>query len=382
MIQLLESAPKRVFFTGATGGVGSSLLFELLSQGFHITCLVRPQKGMSGYDRLKGQLGVIPQNLSIVEGDVTLPLCGIPSHDRERLKGNIDLILHGAGEIGFDERNAEKTYRVNHGGTVNVLGLAHFLDVQDFRHISTAYVAGDSKVFKEGDLRVGQFLRNPYEESKCLAEEEIHYWAAKGGKNYMIFRPSIVVGSSETGITTTFDAYYGFLYFLYRMWKKWVETTRLFSLPLYIDCSTSSTLNLVTSNWSNKLMAQLLKCSPDGKTYHIVDETPKPILWVTSESLKYLGITGVHLGKQNPLDSDDAKKVQGRFDRFIGRPFGPYIVHEARFLTGNARATLGKHYAEAPEITGELLQRLLAFAQKKWDQEILLTTETMSAEVA
>lgn len=371
MNQWLQSAPKRLLFTGATGGVGSSLLFELLSHGFRVTCLVRPKLGLSGYERMKKQVGIVPPNLSVVEGDVTFPLCGVSSENRNRLKGNVDIILHGAGEVDFEEKNVEKIYRVNHGGTVNTLNLADFLEISDFRHISTAYVGGDSTNFGEDDFEKGQSPRNAYEEAKWVGEKEVRDQKNRSSeRRTMIFRLGIVVGSSKTGVTTTFDAYYGFFHFLYRMHKKRMRNHPEFpGLPLAINCSEISTINLVPSNWCNEMIMELLKNPADDKTYHIVDENPKRVLWVIEESLKHLGISGVCLGEGNLPNSDDARNVQAYFDRFVGSLFNPYIRGEPHFSTWNIRATLKERYVKAPEITSDLLRRLLDFVRTRWDKE-------------
>ena len=76
-----------------------------------------------------------------------------------------------------------------------------------FSYISTAYVAGDHPgSFSEDQLNVGQGFRNGYERSKFEAEQLVSRAAAR--LPVQIFRPSIIVGETESGWTASFNVLY------------------------------------------------------------------------------------------------------------------------------------------------------------------------------
>jgi long-chain acyl-CoA synthetase len=80
--------------------------------------------------------------------------------------------------------------------------------LERFSYISTAYVAGEpGRLFREDELAVGQRFRNPYERSKFEAELALRSRGAD--LPLQILRPSIVVGDSATGRTSSFNVLYG-----------------------------------------------------------------------------------------------------------------------------------------------------------------------------
>jgi long-chain acyl-CoA synthetase len=76
-----------------------------------------------------------------------------------------------------------------------------------FAYVSTAYVAGQHRGrFGEDDLSRGQGFRNPYERSKNEAESLVRSWGDR--LPVQVFRPSIIVGDSRTGWTSSFNVLY------------------------------------------------------------------------------------------------------------------------------------------------------------------------------
>src|SRR5919108_701738 len=68
-------------------------------------------------------------------------------------------------------------------------------------------VAGDlDGTFSEDDLELGQGFRNSYERSKFEAEQLVREHADR--LPVQIFRPSIIVGESNSGWTATFNVLY------------------------------------------------------------------------------------------------------------------------------------------------------------------------------
>jgi long-chain acyl-CoA synthetase len=102
--------------------------------------------------------------------------------------------------------------------SINVDGTARMVDLAErcagrgdgldrFSYVSTAYVAGAHRgLFEEDSLDVGQSFRNPYEQSKFEAERLVRERTA--GLPAQVVRPSIVVGDSRTGWTSSFNVLY------------------------------------------------------------------------------------------------------------------------------------------------------------------------------
>ncbi|GGR65478.1 HAD superfamily hydrolase (TIGR01490 family) [Nocardioides luteus] len=134
-------ARQHVLLTGVTGFVGEALLHLLLTEvpGVRLSVLVRPKGSISGADRIAKLLAkpifetVADAQVGVVEGDLS---------DPPPLPGDLDAVVHSAGDVSFDPP-------VDEGFTTNVVGVRELLrrieetgrDIH-YLHVSTAYVSG------------------------------------------------------------------------------------------------------------------------------------------------------------------------------------------------------------------------------------------------
>ena len=83
----------------------------------------------------------------------------------------------------------------------------------------TAYVAGErSDLVREDELVVGQGYRNTYEQTKAEAETLVR--SRLGSLPGVILRPSIIVGDSRTGVTSSFKMmYWPLKIYARRLWR-------------------------------------------------------------------------------------------------------------------------------------------------------------------
>jgi thioester reductase-like protein len=153
---------------------------------------------------------------------------------------------------------------VNYTGTRNVLAFAH--DVREFgclrhvAHISTAYVCGTRcGRIAEGDATAGATAcSNSYEQSKCEAEGLAR--AAMRELPVSIFRPSIVVGDSQTGRATAFNALYAPL--------RLIQRGLISALPAFPGIP----VDVVPTDYTSEVLRHILlqaRAVP-GMTYHLV----------------------------------------------------------------------------------------------------------------
>jgi thioester reductase-like protein len=211
----------QIFITGGTGLVGSFLVPRLLRAfpDASIVLLVRA----SSKEILAGKMCLIvdfcrreaPESepgrrLEGIAGDVTLPDLGLPPPTLDHLLASTTHIIHGAAAIRFDQR-LEEAREVNVRGTERVLALAERAAsggmLQRFLYIGTSSVSGRrGGTITEGELRQGQQFFNTYEQSKCESEHLVRSFMDR--IPVTIVRPSIVVGDSRTGRTTSFNVIY------------------------------------------------------------------------------------------------------------------------------------------------------------------------------
>ena len=193
-----------VLLTGATGFVGREILSRFLErEDHHVFALVRAEND----DEAAGRLPV-HERLTAVAGDIEEPGLGLDEATAELLRHQVSVVLHCAASVSFD-LPLEESRSVNVEGTRRMLDFARSCArLERFSYVSTAYVAGEpGRLFREDELAVGQRFRNPYERSKFEAELALRSEGAD--LPLQILRPSIVVGDSTTGRTSSFNVLYG-----------------------------------------------------------------------------------------------------------------------------------------------------------------------------
>ena len=241
-----------VLLTGATGFVGMELLRRFIERGDRrIHALVRAADDEAAAERLPAHA-----RLSAVAGDIEQPGLGLSEENRERLARDVTTVVHCAASVSFD-LSLEESRRVNVDGTRNVVDFAQRCRrLERLTYVSTAYVAGEPRgLFREDQLDVGQRFRNTYERSKFEAERMIRSEAA--GLPLQILRPSIVVGDSRTGRTSSFNVLYGPL--------KALARGRIPAIP----ARRSSPVDIVPVDYVADRAYELVTDGPDG-TFHLV----------------------------------------------------------------------------------------------------------------
>jgi thioester reductase-like protein len=240
-----------VLLTGATGFVGKEILDRFLDRGRRVYALVRAQDDAAAAARLAPHA-----RLTAVAGDIERPGLGLTEPRAAMLTDEVTTVVHCAASVSFDLSLADSR-RVNVDGTRHVLDLAQRCEqLERLSYISTAYVAGEPRrLFQEDELDVGQRFRNPYERSKFEAERMLRERAV--GMPLQVLRPSIIVGDSRTGRTSSFNVLYGPL-------KAFARGT----IPA-IPARRSSPVDIVPVDYVADQTVDLADRGPDG-TYHLV----------------------------------------------------------------------------------------------------------------
>ena len=171
---------KTILVTGATGFIGRLLVAKLLRLGNVKEILIcsRPKKGKSNEERLNSIFnGFLFENvakfdktfkskLRIMNCDLELKDLGISSDDKKYIKSNVEIIIHAAATVRFDEL-LKKAIQINVYGTKSFLDLAlETENLQSFVHISTAFTQCPLEHIKE------TFYEPPleYHTALCMVE--------------------------------------------------------------------------------------------------------------------------------------------------------------------------------------------------------------------
>lgn len=204
------------FITGFPGFIASRLVRKLAAAGGNFYLLTEPRFA----DAARSAAADIAAEyegaqFTIVEGDITADDLAINPQDAEKIRSGVNSVYHLAAIYDLAVRR-EPAMRVNVRGTENVNRfVASIANLRRYNYISTCYVAGLRRGrILETELEHSAGFRNHYEETKYLAELSVE--KLKSQLPVTIFRPSVVVGDSQSGETAKYDGIYYLIKYLAR----------------------------------------------------------------------------------------------------------------------------------------------------------------------
>jgi NAD(P)-dependent dehydrogenase (short-subunit alcohol dehydrogenase family) len=250
------------FVTGATGFIGKQLLPLLLARGGEVGVLVRHGSG-ARFAALRERLGPAGERLRPVTGDIGHENLGVSAADRERLNGVKVFHLAAVYDLRASEEDSE---RANVAGTRNVVLFANDIEASCLHHVSSIAVAGHyDGVFTETMFDEGQELDHPYYRTKFDSEKIVR---EQTRVPWRVYRPGIVIGSSENGEAERTDGpYYAFklIQQLRDAFPQWTPFIGPEGGPL----------NLVPVDFVARAIDHIAhKPDLDGRAFHVVDPEP------------------------------------------------------------------------------------------------------------
>ncbi len=346
--------------TGGTGFIGRHLLRELAKRDGDTYVLVR-EPSRARLERLIASLGAADR-MRALAGDITAPGLGLPAADQARLQGAD--IYHLAAVYDL-EASEEANERANVGGTRNVVALAEQLGAR-LHHMSSIAVAGGKwkGKFTEDMFEAGQALDHPYYKTKYEAESLVRASTAR----FRIYRPGLVIGSSETGAADRIDGpYYAF---------KLIQRLRG-AIPPWVPLVglEGGEINIVPVDFVARALAEIgSKPDLDGETFHLTDPAARSLGEVTNEFCRAAHAPQFTLRLDSRAASMLPREMTGMLQHWrvaqtlkrrllegvrIPEPALQYVTNRAKFTCDKAQAALAGSGVECPP--------LHTYAWKIWD---------------
>jgi thioester reductase-like protein len=275
--------------TGASGLLGGYLLRDCLLAGHHMAVLVRPTETQSARERIEGSLvrweeqtgRVLPRPM-VFEGDVHSPDLKLTDSDLRWIANHCDTVIHVAASLtffGLDRRG--DPWLTNVEGTRRMLDLCARCGTRHLHYVSTAYVCGFRKgPILETELDLGQRTGNDYECSKLEAERLVR--SAALPRPPTVYRPSIILGDSQTGYTSTFRGFFAVLKLVHTLASQVSLRSATAKMVLRAGkLKGHDRKDCVPVDWVSAVMTHLLgRPEHYGKTYHLTAGEPTPVsLW-------------------------------------------------------------------------------------------------------
>lgn len=346
-----------IFVTGFPGFIAGRLVERLAAEDTQFFLLVQPQfvdAAMKSVSEIAANKSVPVENFAIVPGDITKENLGVEEADLSTMRAETTDIFHLAAAYDLAVEK-EVAYRVNLEGTKNVNAFARSVwGLHRYNYVSTCYVAGKRKgeIF-ETELQHAAGFRNFYEETKYLAEMEVE--KLKADLPVTIFRPSVVVGDSETGETAKYDG----IYYLIKYLRKWPKMLR------YINVGNENVrLNLVPVDFVVESLACLsLDEKATGKTIALAD--PDPLTTAELFNLSAEKLTGEKAKWTPPAKLVELSLRTPLSPPLTGLPHSgvPYFFLSQTYDTSVANALLAPFGIECPSFKG-YVGKLLDYVEK------------------
>jgi nucleoside-diphosphate-sugar epimerase len=356
------SGPRDFLLTGATGLLGRYVLRDLLAAGHRVTVLARDAGPVRAGERIAGLVALWgdrhrapPPGPVVLGGDLREPGLGLTAGDRAWLTRRRPVVVHAAADVTLRKSFHSDPWETNAEGTRRLLELCETLGVSELHHVSTAFVCGDrTGPVAEHELEAGQGFHNDYERSKFEAERRLR---RAHGVRVTVYRPSVIVGDSRTGYTSTYHGPYHFLEAAVRLAEPTAGGRR--RLPLRLPFAGEEPRNLVPVDWVARAIVRTAhrpKCQ--GRTFHLTAPEPVPVRAIKEVAERVLVVDGVSFAGPGPL-ADPSPLEELFLDQL--REYWPYRHGDPVFDASNARAALPD--LPPPRIDRTTLERLILFAE-------------------
>jgi thioester reductase-like protein len=362
-----------VFLTGATGLLGRYLLRDLLASGYTVAVLIRDSPAEQASERLAQLLSFGEESLNrklprptLLHGDLNTASLGLGASELHWLAQHARAVIHSAAYVAYHPTLDGEPWETNVNGTRRLLELCRSMGKTQVHHLSTAFVCGDRRgVVREDELDCGSGSSNAYEQSKFAAEQMIRRF---DGIRATFYRPSVIVGDSRTGYTSTYHHFYRFLELAARLSARPAgpgrETRpRRQRLPLRLPLTGDETQNLVPVDWVSRAVVQLLQRPHwHGRTFHLVARRPVRLREITSIIEELLQFEGIQWTGTQGL-GDPTSLEQMVLEQF--RDYWSYLRNALDFDCENTFRALPD--LPPPLFDRDLMVRLLDFAQQdRW----------------
>jgi nucleoside-diphosphate-sugar epimerase len=205
-----------ILLTGATGLLGSHILYDLLLRGEEVRALYRSEDRIDQiHHSLRHYNSNIDQLLDRVDwfqGDIL----DVPSLE-EAMK-NVDRVIHAAAMVSFNPSDKYKLFKINGEGTANVVNTALSSGVKRFIHISSVAALGrkGSNDFIDEEIVWEDSKHNSnYAISKYIAEKEV-WRGIEEGLNAAMINPCVILGAGnwrESSAKLLYSVYKGFPFY-------------------------------------------------------------------------------------------------------------------------------------------------------------------------
>lgn len=345
----------KILLTGVTGLVGSAFVVALLKEkpAERFVCIARSNGGGSAADRVAKVLreqcifdncpeltDKVLAAVEVIDGDV-VDIVPEELAKLDMLK-DVDRVFHCAADVNLGKDPTGKTFKINYGGTVNMVKLSQLLNVKELHYVSTAYVAGkiSGRAAEEQALNSG--FNNPYEESKFKAEMLVR----NSGIPFSVYRPAIITGRLSDGRVRRPLAFYRIVEFLAKLkqnrcMKAGLNPADWVDMGLHFRTAASERVYFVPIDYVQQAITALFQKPVCNRTYHCTGNSPVQTYQIQRAICNTLKISNVEISVDNA--SGEESNESNLMSKFLGDLL-PYFASNITFDQRNITDALGSDF--------------------------------------
>ncbi|MFK7811149.1 MAG: SDR family oxidoreductase [Maribacter sp.] len=322
-----------IILTGATGTLGSRILFSLLEQRFDqidkLYLLVRKKAATSPERRIRNMLlsknipefiqtnsAAITKKIEIVDAkNILEPTSFLGSE-------NIDYFIHSAGYVNLstDPSAREEVFQENFDLTKHIFN-SYSKHIGKFVYISTAFSFGDVGGVLKNDYvenRTGNY-RNHYEASKHASEEFLLEQSRAKNIPIQILRPSVLGGNIKDAPNFFISKYMVFYLFA----KFFNNNTSNDSIRISTNSFTG--LNIIPTDYAANVIVKVLET--DIEQLNIVHAQETNMMKGISKILDAVGFSNFTFTQDQITNATGfASKLEEFYYQTIGVHLHPYMT--------------------------------------------------------
>ena len=347
----------KILVTGVTGLVGSAFVVALLREkpAERFVCIARSNGGGSAADRVARVLReqcefdhcpeITEQVLAAVEvidGDV-VDIVPEELAKLDMLK-DVDRVFHCAADVNLGKDPTGKTFKINYGGTVNMVKLAQLLNAKELHYVSTAYVAGKISGLAAEEQALNSGFNNPYEESKFKAEMLVR----NAGIPFSVYRPAIITGRLSDGRVRRPLAFYRIVEFLAKLkqnrcMKAGLNPADWVDMGLHFRTAASERVYFVPIDYVQEAITALFQKPVCNRTYHCTGNSPVQTHQIQQAICNILKISNIKIsvGEADGTESTESNLMS----KFLGDLL-PYFASNITFDQRNIADALGNDFVD------------------------------------
>lgn len=322
-----------ILLTGATGTLGSRVLFSLLEENLNrITCIylpVRKKTNVTPETRIQNMLSsahapeFIQKNQVEIKKRITVIDATKILEPSSFLENNsIDYFIHSAGYVNLstDPNAKEEVFKENFEFTKAIFQTySNF--ISKFVYISTAFSFGDigGTLSNNYHENASGNYRNYYEASKHESEKFLLEASKQNGIPVQILRPSVLGGNIEEMPNLFISKYMVFYLFA----KFFNNSTSDEAIRINTNCNTG--LNIIPTDYAAKVIVKVFETSIEQ--LNIVHTKETNMMKGISKILHVVGFSNfTFTNEQISTATGFATKLEQFYYETIGFHLDPYMT--------------------------------------------------------